>query len=51
MLGSKNIELILPYSGFKPSVEVTPGEIEIICYRATKLPYTTSMRMLATFKN
>lgn len=51
MLGSVNIELIEPFSGFKPSVEVSPGETEIICYRATKLPYTTTMRMLATFKN
>ena len=41
MLGSVNIELLKPFSGFKPSVEVVPGEIEVICYRATKLPYTT----------
>lgn len=41
MLGSVNVELIKPYTGLKPSVEVTPGEIEIICYKATKLPYTT----------
>lgn len=51
MLGSANIELIEPFSGFKPSVEVYPGQIEIICYRATKLPYTTQMRLLTTFKN
>ena len=31
--------------------EVTPGEIEIIPYEATQLPYSTQMRMLTTFKN
>ena len=51
MLGSVNIEIVEPFQGLKPSVEVSPGEIEVIPYYATKLPYTTQMRLLTTFKN
>ena len=51
MLGSVNINTCTPFSGLRPSVEVKPGEYELIAYEAKALPYSTQMRMMTTFKN
>ena len=51
MLGSVNINTCSPFTGLRPSVEVKPGEHELIPYEAKALPYSTQMRMMTTFKN
>lgn len=51
MLGSTNIELGYPHTGLRPSLEVTPGEIEIISYNALKMPYSTQMRIISSFSD
>lgn len=51
MLGSINIQLNDPYSGLRPSLIVKPGTVEIISYEGTKLPYSSQMRLLSTFKD
>ncbi len=51
MLGSVNINVLPPFSGLRPSETVKPGEISVISYEGTKLPYTAQMRLLSTFKD
>ena len=50
-LGSKNIEIVDPFNGLRPSIEVKPGKKELIAYKSTRLPYNVNLRMMTSFKS
>ena len=50
LLGSINIKVCDPYNGLRPSVEVLPGENDLVAYEANKIPYSVQMRMMTSFK-
>lgn len=50
-LGSRNVEVMEPYTGLRPSIELKPGEHELIPFSATSIPYSLTFRILAKFNN
>lgn len=50
LLGSRNIKISQPYNGLRPSCEVKPGQVDLIPYEATALPYSAQMRLMSVFK-
>ncbi len=51
MIGSMNLEVCQPFTGLRPSLVIAPGESDLIAYRGSKLPYSTQMRLMTTFKD
>lgn len=50
-LGSKNIEIIEPYSGMRPTISLKPKDKLLIPILALKSPYKICYRIISSFKD
>lgn len=50
LLGSKNIQLLPPFSGLRPQVSVEPKKSALVAYQGLSAPYSVQARFLATLR-